>query len=304
MVKFSVIIPTYNRGYLIGKALGSVYRQTWKDYEIIVVDDGSTDNTREILKEESFRNDKVKYVRHKVNRGVSAARNTGILHSNGEYIDFLDSDDRWLPSKLNEQMRVLRSYDGEIGLVYTGYRLRRADGGVVNFIPKYDGYVFDKLLNRNFISCSSVVVPKKIFDVVGMFDERLLAHQDYDMWLRIAKKYPIKLIPKPLVECYVGGRDRLSLKYTHKVASHYRILRKHLSEIESLKLKHKHYFYIGKLLIYDGNIKCGRYFLIKAFLDRRKIQYAKFLFVSLLNPSLRNALFLTYRNIKEFFKMK
>jgi len=256
----------------------------------------------EILKEECLKNPKIKYVRHKVNKGVSAARNTGILHSSGEFIAFLDSDDKWLPSKLNEQMRIFWSYDGKIGLVYTGCKLRRADGRFVDVIPKYEGYVFDKLPNRNFIPCSSVVVPKKIIDEVGLFDERLVVHQDYDMWLRIAKKYPIKLVPKPLVECYVGSSDRLSLKYKHKVVSHFRIFCKYLDEIESLKLKHKYYFYMGKLLIYNGNIKYGRYFLIKAFFDKRKIKYAKFLFVSLLNPSLRSALSPIYGKIKDFLR--
>ena len=112
----SVIIPTYNRAHLIGKAVKSVLSQTYQDFEIIVVDDGSTDNTEEIVK--SFTDYKIYYICHKHNRGASAARNTGIKASRGEYIAFLDSHDEWLPEKLDKQIKTFNSESSEVGVVY------------------------------------------------------------------------------------------------------------------------------------------------------------------------------------------
>lgn len=299
MIRVSVIIPTYNRGYIIRRALQSVYSQTWKDFEIIVVDDGSTDNTEVILEEECLRHPNVKYIRHEVNRGVPVARNTGILNSKGEYIAFLDSDDRWFPTKLYEQMRVFQSNREEIGLVYTGYKWYEPNGNVIKVIPKYEGYVFNKLLSNNFIACSSVVVPRKVLDVVGLFDMHLTANQDYDMWLRIAKKYPIKFVPKLLVEINMHGSDRISINYKNKAISYYNLYLKYKHEIKTLKLEHKYFFSIGRNLIRGGNIKVGRYFLLKAFLNGRNIKYAKCLFISFLNDLLLYALLSIYRTLKQ-----
>ena len=109
----SVIIPTYNRAHLIDKAIKSVLNQTYQDFEIIVVDDGSTDNTNEVLK--NFTDSRIHYIFHTSNLGVSAARNTGIKTSQGEYIALLDSDDDWLPEKLDKQVDVLQNESSEVG---------------------------------------------------------------------------------------------------------------------------------------------------------------------------------------------
>ncbi len=302
MVKVSVIIPTYNRGYIIRRALQSVYNQTWKDFEIIVVDDGSTDNTRVILEEECLKHPNVKYIRHEVNKGVSAARNTGILHSKGEYIAFLDSDDRWFPTKLREQLRVFQFDREEIGLVYTGYKWYEPNGNVIDVIPKYGGYVFNKLLSNNFIACSSVIVPRKVLDVVGLFDKHLITNQDYDMWLRIAREYLVKFVPKPLVEIHAYGSDRISANYNNKASSCYNLYLKYKHKIKMLKLEHKYFFSIGRNLIQGGNIKIGRYFLLKAFLSGKDVKYAKCLLISFLNDSQLCVLLSVYRKLRRLIR--
>ena len=115
----SVIIPTYNRAHLVDRAIQSVLNQTYKDFELIIVDDGSTDNTEDIIKEFQKKDERIKYIRHEENRGGSAARNTGIKAAKGEYIAFLDSDDEWLPIKLGRQISEFTN-KSKIALVYTG----------------------------------------------------------------------------------------------------------------------------------------------------------------------------------------
>ena len=149
MVKVSIIIPTYNRGHIIKKALHSIYSQTFEDYEILVVDGGSTDNTEKIIKEECIRNSRIKYIKHKINRGISVARNTGILNSEGEYIVFLDSDDSWLPTKLEDQIQAIQRSSDTIGLIYTGFLIRDRNKKVRYCVPRSrerDGYIYRKLL--------------------------------------------------------------------------------------------------------------------------------------------------------------
>ena len=117
----SVIIPTYNRAKLLPRAIKSVLNQTFKDFEVIIVDDGSTDNTEEVINEFQKHNKRIKYIRHEKNKGAAAARNTGIKIAQGEYIAFQDSDDEWLPNKLEKQMEIFESAPAEIGVVYTDY---------------------------------------------------------------------------------------------------------------------------------------------------------------------------------------
>jgi len=122
----SVIISTYNRAHLIGRAIQSVLNQTYQDFEVIVVDDGSTDNTEEIVK--SFNDPRIRYIRHEKNKGAAAARNTGIKAARGKYIAFQDSDDEWLPEKLEKQMKVFENAPPEAGVVYTDMQRINEDG--------------------------------------------------------------------------------------------------------------------------------------------------------------------------------
>jgi len=204
-----VIIPVFNGEYFIEKALRSVDRQTCEPSRIIVVDDGSTDKTEEIvLAFKSASAIPVEYIKQE-NRGPNAARNKGISVSSGELLAFLDTDDVWEPAKLEKQLAVFNGSEwNDLGLVYCAYSLIAEDDSIiidksaVTLDPSYRGHVFDKVLEANKImgSASAVLIKKECFDSVGLFDESLKASEDWDMWIRIAEKYAIDYVNEPLVK--------------------------------------------------------------------------------------------------------
>jgi glycosyltransferase involved in cell wall biosynthesis len=194
----SVVIPTYNSGTFLGGAIQSVLAQTYSDFEVIVVDDGSTDNTESVV--HSF-GDRVCYVRQE-NKGAGAARNHGIKRSRGKYVAFLDADDLWLPGKLAAQIPLL-DRDHEIGLIYSDWTVVPEQGEVepsyLRNRPSASGYVFDDLVQCGFILTSGTVVRRSCLDDVGYFDETLSIAQDYDLWLRICYRSKVGLVNTPLV---------------------------------------------------------------------------------------------------------
>lgn len=206
----AVVIPTFNRNGLLERAVLSVQSQLLKPAEIIVVDDGSIDDTANIIKRDF---PTVKYY-HQENKGISAARNAGIKMANCEWIAFLDSDDEWLPRKLDEQMNAV-SANPEMKICYTNEIWIR-NGLRVNQRKRHaksGGRIFKRCLPLCIISPSSVVIHRSIFDEVGLFDETLPVCEDYDMWLRICAKYPVLYLDEPLIVKYGGHPDQLSRKY-------------------------------------------------------------------------------------------
>jgi glycosyltransferase involved in cell wall biosynthesis len=203
----SVVITTFNRKAFLEEAILSVLNQDYKDKEIIVIDDGSTDNSFEEVREFP-----VRYV-WKQNGGISSARNMGIVISKGELIAFLDVDDIWKKGKLTEQVQKMRedqvdiSYTDEIW-IRNGERLNQRDRH-----RKYSGFIFEQCLPLCIISPSSVVIKRKVFDEVGFFDETLPVCEDYDMWLRITSKYPVVFVEKPFIIKRAGHKDQLSRIY-------------------------------------------------------------------------------------------
>jgi glycosyltransferase involved in cell wall biosynthesis len=204
----SVIIPTYNRGWILKEAIDSVLAQDYTDYELIVVDDGSTDNTREIL--DSYGQDII--VLQQSNKGVSAARNRGIAESRAQLVAFLDSDDLWLPQKLTRQVAFFKS--NPAALIGQTEETWVRNGVRVN--PKkrhhkFSGMIFEPSLALCLVSPSAVMISKTLFDTVGLFDESLPACEDYDLWLRVSCRYPVYLIDAPLIIKRGGHADQLSM---------------------------------------------------------------------------------------------
>ena len=203
----SVIIPTYNRGWVLREAIDSVLAQEFKDFELIVVNDGSTDDTGQIL--EAYGQDLM--ILRQTNRGVSAARNRGIAAADGRLVAFLDSDDLWLPRKLSSQVDFFNS--NPAALINQTEEIWIRNGVRVN--PKtrhhkFSGMIFEQSLGLCLVSPSAVMMKKSLFDAVGVFDEDLPACEDYDLWLRISWRYPVHLIETPLIIKRGGHADQLS----------------------------------------------------------------------------------------------
>ncbi|RTZ98887.1 MAG: glycosyltransferase family 2 protein [Deltaproteobacteria bacterium] len=203
----SVIIPTFNRAGMLQTAIDSVLAQRFNDYELIVVDDGSTDSTPALL---ATYGEKITSVRQE-NQGVSAARNTGIRASRGALIAFLDSDDRWLPDKLAVQAA---SFDARPDMMICQTEEIWIRNGVrVNPKKKHakpSGNIFGRSLALCLVSPSAVMLRRELFDDVGLFDETLPACEDYDLWLRISCRYPVHLIDQALIVKTGGHSDQLS----------------------------------------------------------------------------------------------
>jgi glycosyltransferase involved in cell wall biosynthesis len=202
----SVIIPTFNRAKVIKRAVNSVLGQTFKGFECIVVDDGSTDETELVLQELT---NKIRVIRTE-NRGVSVARNLGAAQAGGTFIAFLDSDDEWKKDKLTKQIAYMKE---------SGLRISQTDetwvrkGKFVNKSAKYirpSGDIFYNCLEVCAVTPSSVMMEKTLFFEYGGFDESFPVCEDYDLWLRMSLKERFGLIDEPLIIKYGGNEDQLS----------------------------------------------------------------------------------------------
>ena len=208
--RISVVIPTYNRKEPLQRAIRSVLAQTRPAEEIIVVDDGSQDDTRSMI-ESNFA--MVRYF-YQSNQGVSKARNAGIEQSAENWIALLDSDDEWKPDKLEKQVAALMKKP-DLEFCHTDEIWIR-NGKRVNAMhkhKKFGGYIFEKCLPLCVISPSSVLLKKTIFEKTGYFNEKLPACEDYDYWLRYCSANPVLYIDSPLLIKYGGHQDQLSQKY-------------------------------------------------------------------------------------------
>ena len=194
MPTVSVIIHTYNNEKFIAETVASVLNQTYKDYEIIVVDDGSVDGTRDVLMPYM---QKIRY-HYKENGGIASAKNAGIGLSQAEFVAFLDHDDLWVPDKLQLQMEHFNE-NPQIGLVYAKYTSFR-DGKELRTKPEkgYSGWIFKELLAKSFIQTSTVVVKRECLDAAGPYDETFSLGDEYDMFLRIARKFQCGFVDKGL----------------------------------------------------------------------------------------------------------
>ncbi|MBG0791551.1 MAG: glycosyltransferase family 2 protein [Desulfovibrionaceae bacterium] len=204
----SIILPTYNRADFIGKALDSVLAQTYGNWECVIVDDGSTDHTGDVL----AAYDDPRFVRlRQENQGVSGARNVGLSASRGEVLALLDSDDEWMPDKLAVQLAYMRE---------NGYDICQTEeiwvrgGRRVNQPARYakpEGWFFDKSLEMCLISPSCTMFTRKVWESIGPFDVRMPSCEDYDMWLRACLNYPVGLVRQRLTVKHGGRPDQLSV---------------------------------------------------------------------------------------------
>jgi glycosyltransferase involved in cell wall biosynthesis len=210
MPRVSIIIPTFNRAHLLERAIRSVLNQTFRDFELFVVDDGSTDGTEKLP---LIRNPdpRLSFLGLPENRGVSAARNAGVRASSAPLIAFLDSDDEWLPTKLEKQVLWLDVHP-DFRIIQTRETWMR-NGNRVNppkTHEKFQGDLFAASLERCMITPSSVLLTQSLFEENNGFDESLPACEDYDLWLKITSRYLVGLVDEYLLTRYGGHSDQLS----------------------------------------------------------------------------------------------
>ncbi len=264
----SVILPTYNRAHLIKRAIQSVLNQTYQNFEIIVVDDGSTDNTEEIVRD--LNNQKIRYIRHNENKGAACARNTGIKVARGDYIAFQDSDDEWFPNKLERQMEVFKNAPLEVGVVYTGAWLIRNNKRIYRplFTTKQrEGNICKELFEERiaWMTTPVFIVRKECFNRLGLFEERLPSLSDWELWLRISKYYEFKYIDEPLVTQYYTANS-ISTDLNAHIEARKLILEKHFEEFKKNKESLARYFFnIGARLCSVGKIRQGIKYFLKSF---------------------------------------
>jgi len=264
----SVVIPTYSRAHVLGRAIQSVLNQTYQDFELIVVDDGSSDNTEEVVR--NFTDPRIHYRRHEENRGAAAARNTGIEASRGDYVAFLDSDCEWLPEKLLKQMEVFGKVSLRVGVVYTDLWSISKDGmrrywHSSRVVPE-DGIVYEHLIGDQLtgISMPSVVIRRECFARVGMLDEGFPRLIDRDLYIRLSKHFYFYHIAEPLLNHYGPGEgissdDRLLIKAQKLILEKY-----HDDIAKNRQSLARHQYAIGSLLCQNGEMDQGRDYLLEA----------------------------------------
>lgn len=262
--RVSVIIPTYNRSHLIGRAIQSVLNQIYQDFEIIVVDDGSTDNTEEVIKKFQKQDKRIKYICHEKNKGGSAARNTGIKIAKGNYIGLLDDDDEWLPEKLEKQVIKFQNSPEKVGVIYSGFfYVSEKSGKIVSeIIPTLQGEVYANLLKGCILGSPTPLIKKRCFQKAGFFDEMLPSCQDWDMWIRLSKYYDFDFVPDILAKHHVHG-GQTSVDLNAKIVAREKLIEKYWvdlsqkSQVLSVLLKR-----LGILCCLAENpVKGRKYFL-------------------------------------------
>lgn len=252
MPSLTVVITCYNYGQYLPHALGSVLDQTCSDYEVVVVDDGSTDNTPAVMAQYAA-DGRIRYIRQ-ANAGQPKAKNRGIAESTGEFIAFLDADDIWMPTKIEKQLALFA--DPQVGVVYSG-RVLIDPSGVL--IPGEDyslkrGDILDHIFVDNFICFSSSVIKRSCLDEVGWFDENLPMGIDYDLWIRLAARYRFDYVGEPLVK-YRTGHANLSKNTLKRYDCAQKIMQKALADHQ---ISSKFSWYVPRLAWADtwSNMAC------------------------------------------------
>lgn len=240
----SVIVPTCNRPHLLPRSLGSVLAQSFDDFEVLVIDDGPSDETAAAVA--AFHDPRLRYLRQPRNGGVSRARNRGLMEARGAFIAFLDDDDAWLPDKLARQVALFRSLPPEVGLVHAGIEVVHASGTTTVLPAEAHGDIHRPMLVRNVIpGCGTVMIRREVVAAVGLFDETFPAIEDYDYWLRITRRYKADCIADPLLRYHddrstaaTGGDLRVSCNQAANRAARAMLYRRHGAAMRAAGVAH------------------------------------------------------------------
>ncbi len=274
MPKVSVIIPTYNRPEFLKKALVSVLNQSYQDFEVIVVDDGTDKRADKIINEIGDR--RIIYIQHEVSRGGGAARNTGIRSSLGQFIAFLDDDDEWLPNKLSTQMDVFENTLPEVGFCFCAVKNITNFGQDRNHVPEGVGDYYNLALSsfKKFLTVT-LIIKKDVFDAVGLFDEAFPSHQESELMIRITKKFKGLGIDELLVLVNMtNDRQHIGGNLTKRIMGRELLLKKHEEEFKKRPtVWANHLFTLGILYRNNENYQNARLAFKKALKYHFRLLY-------------------------------
>lgn len=278
--KVSIIIPTYNRSDILCRAVRSIISQTYDDFELIIIDDASTDDTPNAIG--AIDDNRIIYHRKIKNEGGARARNTGMALASGDYIAFLDSDDEWMPEKLEKQVSLMER--SEAFVTYTGFIIwnDKTKEVIEERHPKWSGDILDELLKWNCVgTTSTIMVRRECFETVGGFDENMPQSQDWEMWIRLAKEYRFDYIEEMLCRYYVHSGSQITDDVTKELRAREMLLAKHIDLISGSPCAHAHHLArIGILKAVTHQIGEGRRDICRA------LSLDPFLFEAYVNLSL------------------
>ena len=291
----SVIIPTYNRSVLLPRSIRSVLNQTFQDFELIVVDDGSTDNTEEVVR--GFEDKRIRYIQHEENKGGSAARNTGVKVAQGEYIALLDDDDEWLPEKLERQINKFQELSSDFGVVYSGFSFVYEKSGEVvsSHVPAFRGNVYDRIIKSCILGGSTPLIKKFCFQKAGLFDESLPSCQDWDICIRISKYYNFDFVPDALMRHYAHG-TQISVDLSAKIRAREKLIEKYSVELyQKPRILSALLTRLGILYaLSEDYIKARKYFFASIKKEPFRRNNYIHLFLSILLPQVHKAILKRY----------
>lgn len=260
----SVILPTFNRENSIQRSVNSVLRQSFTNFELIIIDDASTDGTREKI--ESIQDKRIRYIAHGKQRGAGAARNTGIVEARGKYIAFQDSDDEWVQNKLEIQLKVINS-SKKIGAVFSPYVLI-SNGDREQRPPKIthgmQGDILESILGSSFIGTPTLLIRCSVLKKSGNFNEQLQTLEEWELAIRVAKHCHFACIKKPLLKAYktpgsISDNEETMLQTIHEIIELHRDDYKLYTQAEA-----KLWTSMGYRKCYTGKINDGKRYFLKA----------------------------------------
>jgi len=302
MPNVSVGLPCYNGSRWLAESIESVLHQTYPDFELVIVDDGSTDNSKKII-ERYLEDVRVRYL-YQENKGFSGATNRCIADSRGDYIAFMGQDDLWLPDKLERQVHKIEK--GKYSLIHSDVYDIDSEGRIIGRrnlkVPKTQDReaILARLLLSNFIAHPTVLVKRQCFDKVGLFDERMVIASDHDMWLRIAGEFDIGYISAPLIKKRLHEAQVSVKKPVECIKDEFLITEKAITKYPFLKRyeskkKARLYYFWGVILLRQHNLSEARN---KAFKAIKEYPFDLICYPLCISPSLWGSF------LKKYFKSR
>jgi len=264
--KVSVVIPAYNRPLLLQRAIQSVLNQSYRNIEIIVVDDASTEAIFPTLN--TFSQFNIKYAKHPQNKGLAASRNTGSKMAEGEFINFLDDDDELDPSKIEKQMNIFLNSSPNLGLVYCGYRYVFKNKIIIEGKPRHRGHILKYALNDSLtIVTHCALIRKEHLLSIGGFDEQLMSAEDFDFWIRFAKFFEYDYVPETLVTYHLHESGNMTRQLQNRIHVREIIMQKYKNDlIQNKQALSVHLCRLGALYYMAGDRRKSRHYIYQSIL--------------------------------------